>query len=475
MGELPLSNGFYIDESLPLSHQECVNIFPETPQVKSLSKLILRGAPGSYEITNTGVVHQQSRGSWVKNGIPYVVNGTSLYSVSETIDSEGNELYSHTELGTVAGSGRVSMANSPTELMILNPSEKGYIYNEDAVIPFQEIVDLDFRANGNPTHVIFVDGSFFCTTDEDKIIVSDLQDGLSWNALLFGSAESDPDKVVAPVKVDNQVYVLGGETTDGYQNIGGSGFPYQRNNVFMDKGCFAPFSIVNTNKTFFMIGGGKNEQPAVWQFNGTSYDKRSTYAVDAILAGYTEEEISEAFGMYYGIKGHYFVVFVFPDRALQYDLVEQKWSERKSTIDEVPSRWRVNSIVTAYNKLIVSDFKDGRIGILDTETYGEYGEDIISVWSTQPFLAIDGIKVPAVELVMESGVGNTGCPDPQVGLSFSRDGKKFNYERTRAIGKKGQYKLRQIWRGNGHYTRMLTLRFRISDQVKKVAYYLEAA
>jgi hypothetical protein len=488
MPELDITNGFYISDSLPISHQECTNWFVNIVQSGGLSQRTLFGTPGITKIATTGddLYTERNRGSWVKNGIPYFVNGETLYKLERAISS-GAEVFQATALGTVVGENRVSMASNDTQLMILVPGStaRGYIYNEDAGTPFQQITDADFDANGVPQIVVFVDGYFACTTDTKKWIVSALNDGLSWNALDFGTAESDPDAVVAPVVLNNQVYITGTETTEGNQNVpSGSGFPFQRNNIFLDKGCFAPFSIIKTNQRFFMIGGGKNESPSIWEFTGNNYAKISTTAIDNVLKGYTDEEVSTAFAWSYAQKGAFFVGFTFPDRSFVYDMMATAlsnrpiWHERKSVIESATSKkltqWRVASMVTAYGKVLVGDLFDGRIGELDPDEYGEYGEDIIRPVSFQPFSAGGNpIRIPILELTMESGVGNADVPDPKISLAISRDAKTFKYERVRKIGEIGKYQQRIFWRKNGRYPRLVVFRLLLSDQVKPVIIKLE--
>ena len=137
----------------------------------------------------------------------------------------GGQTFSTTILGTIPGNGRVFIADNGTQLMILVPGGSGYIYNESDTPAFQQITDPDFNANGNPQHLCFIDGYFACTTDSKKWIVSALNNGLSWSALDFASAESDPDAIVAAAVIQNQIFIMGSETTEGYANIGGSGFP----------------------------------------------------------------------------------------------------------------------------------------------------------------------------------------------------------------------------------------------------------
>ena len=157
MVELNLTNGFYISDSLPLSHQRCQNLYVNIPQQPSFSEKALYGTPGIRSLGTTGAVLQKNRGSIKKNDIAYCVNGTTLYRIDKVI-TLGVVSYPATSLGTIEGDGRVSMATNGTQLMVLVPGGKGYVYNEDAIPAFQEITDGDFDASGNPQHVVYVDG-----------------------------------------------------------------------------------------------------------------------------------------------------------------------------------------------------------------------------------------------------------------------------------------------------------------------------
>ena len=473
---VPIANGFYESESLPISAQQCVNWYPNIPQTQSLSQETLFGTPGITQLATTGTFEQSNRGAHVKNGIAYFVNGDQLYRLNRIVASDETESFTTTSLGVIEGTGGVSMADNGTQLMILVPGGKGYIYNEDAGTPFQEITDLDFTANGNPQYVVFIDGYFACSTDSKKWIISAINDGLSWSALDFGSAESDPDDIVAPVVFRNRLFMTGSETTEAFQNApNGSGFPFIRSNIFMSKGCFAPLSLINTHNSFMMIGGGVNESPAIWEFTGASYTKISTTAIDNELSKFSSSVIEQAFSFSYADKGAYFVGFTVDDFTIVYDMVTKRWHERQSIVDDDPVRWRVNSMITAYGRVLVGDSQDGRIGELDSDVYTEYGDNIRRIISTQPFSNMgNAIKVKAVELTIESGVGDYSKSDPQVSMDVSRDGKTFTYERKRSMGKIGEFNRRAVWYRNGRFPRFVVFRFKMSDPVKPVIIKAEA-
>lgn len=471
--QLPIANGFYISDSLPISAQECTNWYPNIAQGQALSQETLFGTDGAEQVATSGEVEEQNRGAHEMAGKPYFVNGDSLYRLDETIVGT-TATYSLTRIGAVSGTSRVSMADNGTQLMVLVPGGDGYIYNHVTDV-YSQITDPDFTANGDPQYVAFVDGYFVVTTDSKKFIVSALNDGLNYSALDFGTAESDPDDIVAPVVFKNQLFISGGQTFEAFQNIGGADFPFQRTGLFLQKGCYAPNSIVNSQDTFMWVGGGENELAAIWALNGNSTVKVSTTAIDSILAGLTETQVSNIYAWAYARKGAYFIGFALPNTTLVYDITTQRWHERKSYIDGSLGAYRVASIAKAYGKIFCGDTVDGRIGELTADVYTEYGNTIIRRVATQPFQNnMQSVFFPSLELTVESGVGNSAVTDPQIVLERSKDGKTWSDPIPRSIGKIGEYQRRAIWRRNGRAGRFEVFRFTLTDAVKPVIIQLTA-
>jgi len=475
---LPIANGFYKADSLPISAQECVNWYPYILDTPALSQETLLGTSGTSQLVSTGSVSEINRGSWTLDGIAYFVNGTTLYRL--VLDIVGGDSFTAVSMGTIEGTGRVSMADNGTQLCILVPNGKGYIFTASPDT-LTEITDLDFTANGQPQHVVFIDGYFVCTTDSKKFITSALNDGLAYNALDFGTAEADPDDIVAPIVFRNQLFIGGSQTLEAFQNIGGADFPFQRTGLFIQKGISSAFSIVESNNTFMFIGSGKNESPAIWALAGNDVQKVSTVAIESILLRFTQAEIQASFSWSYAQKGAYFVGFALPTSTLVFDTISGRWHERKSRIanasgEMIEVRSRINSLVSAYGRIIVGDSQDGRIGSLDVDLYTEYGDTIIRRIATQPFQNnMQALMIPMIELTMEAGVGNGDVVDPKIRMDISDDGgKTFKDDRTRSMGKIGDFKRRTIWRRNGRYSRFVVMRFTLSDAVKPVIIQLTA-
>jgi hypothetical protein len=462
---LPIANGYYESDSLPISAQQCTNFYPNIAQAPALNQETLFGTPGLTQVASASNI-SNCRGAHEMNGVPYFVIDGKLYSMSTS--------YALTDHGQIDGSGRVSMADNGTQMLVLVPVGNGFIYNH-VTDTFSQITDPDFTANGNPQQVVYIDGYFCLTTDSKKFIVSALNDGLSYNALDFGTAESDPDEIVAPIVFKNQLFIGGSQTIEAFQNIGGADFPFQRTGLFLSKGISSPFSIQSIQDTFVFVGAGANESPAIWAFAGNEVQKISTTAIDKELSALTDAQISEIYSWAYAEKGAYFVGFALPGTTLVYDTISKRWHERKSFVDGALGAYRVTALVRAYNQIWAGDLVDGRVGLLDQETYTEYGEVIQRTIVTQPFQNnMESFVVPELELTVESGVGNSASRDPMVGLERSRDGKTWSDARYRKIGKVGEYDRRVIWNRNGRASRFELFRFTMSDPVKPVFIQLTA-
>ena len=481
--ELPITGGFYENRSLPISSQECTNYYVHINQGGGQAKESLFGTAGINQLATSGVLTTDAnRGSHVMDGIAYFVNGTSLYRLTRTISGTGAETFALDNLGTVAGSGQVSMADNGTQLCIVVPAatSNAYIWNEGTTT-FTDITSAtNFKANGEPQHVVFVDGYFLFTTDSSKFIVSALNDGTTYSALDVLTAEADPDDIVAPIVHNNIVYIGGGETFEPFQNIGGSGFPFQRiKGGVMNKGVFAPFSLINVSDTFFFIGGGTNEGPSVYAFSGNGFSPVSSDGIDFILEGLTDTQMSNVFAWAYSENGARFVGFALPSTTIVYDLTSQRWHERKSfdVIDDVADefRFRVNSVTKAYGRILVGDSIDGRVGELSLDFLDEYGTNIVSRVSTMPFSNNgDRILVALLEAQLEAGVGNDNDSNPTISLERSLDGKTWSDPAERLVGKMGQYQNRAQWRRQGRAANTECFRFSQSGKFKKVLIKLQA-
>lgn len=477
MVALAFTEGFDRDISLVSMNRECTNWYPKfiSGGIQDGQEIVLKrliGTPGQNQLATTGTAAAQAnRGRIRMDGIPYFVNGTSLFRF--------NADNTTTSLGTVTGSGKVSMAQNGIQVMVLVPGGDGFIFNKDTAV-FAQITDADFVANGQPQIVIFIDGFFQCNTDGKKDIISNLNDGTAWNALDFGTAESDPDAIESLVKFRNQSYILGTKTIEGKDNVGGSDYPFLRNGIFLDKGVFARFSVVLTTDSFMFIGGGADEDPAVWAFLNGELKQISNTGVDLLLESLSKVELDQVASYAYRQKGSTFVAWELPLETITYGVDTGKWHNRKSEIIDGAGfkqivGWRSTGLMTAYDKLICFDTQDGRIGEVSLDIFDEYGTKIQREVDPMPLRAeTSTFFVPRFEVTTASGVGDASTPDPKMRMAVSKNGTTFPGERIRRLGKKGEVNQRQVWRQLGRFKRVGLLRVFMSEAVRPLIIAMDA-
>ena len=456
--KLPFTDGFYVGDSDAMMNQELINAYVHEVKLAN-GEIIEQGLFASAGLNSLGATtssssNESNRGTGLLAEQPYFVNGTGLFRLNsdETTTIIGG-------FNTIPDTGPVSIASNDTQQLILVPGRDGFINNGTSV---SIISDIDFKANGIPQTVIFIDGYFLCTTDTKKFIISAINDGTAWNPLDFGTAESDPDPIVAGLNFRSQAVIFGTQTTTFFDNIGGVDLPFVRS-LTLAKGLFARFSVVEINNTFIFIGGGENENAAIWQFQGNDYIKVSTGAIDKILAALTESELQDIVAYAYSDNNNYFVDWSLPNETISYDITTGKWHLKKSKVNDLIGGWRPRNIIKAYNKLYCGDRLDGTIGEVSRTFLDEYGEIIERTFDVRPLRnETRSFSLPRIEVTVQSGVGVGSSPT--IGLSTSKNGSTFGDIRTRSIGNSGNYNKRAVWRRNGRFQRYGLLRFTHADK-----------
>lgn len=486
---IPFGGEFYQSESRPISAQECVNLYLHYPESQTSSPEALLMPAGIESGTTAGASTDKNRGSDNFKGVPYFVQGTSLYSVSESIDAAGNKTYSSTKVSgstVITGNGRVIIrdnGNDGDQMVIVDPDSNNqfnaWIFDGTNLTA---VSDSDF--DGPVSTVDFIDGYFtFTKKDGQKVFISDLRDGSSYIATDFTEAEADPDNTVGQWVLNKETwFVFGEETFQPYQNVGGSGFPFQAiPGGTQSVGLRSKFAIEEIAGQMIWLGGRDKETPRIWMSAGGQPVVVSTAAIDSLIGEYPDSVLDDAYCWRYAQAGADFVAFHFPDKiTLVYEHTASRragrpiWHTRVSKNGDTEIPCRIASIAFAFNRILVGDSISNKIGLLSETEYQEYGADIPRYFIT-PQLGNEGMPffIHSLELVVESGVGSS--TNAVVGMRFSKDGgRTFQRESTRSAGKVGEYNKRTIWNSLGRIAREICFRFDLYGARKWVVRGLEA-
>ena len=468
--QTPILGASYVARSVNAADNRLVNLFPEATADGGKTAGFFNRTPGLkfQQTIGTGPI----RALWAHqtNGSDfYVVSGTQFYKVTGLTATP-------TLLGTVTGTGPVSIADNGTQIFLAcNPD--GFIYNEVTNV-FAKITDPDFPG---AVTVGYLDGYFvFNEPNSQKVWVTELLDGTSVDPLDFASAEGSPDGLVA-INVDHrEAWLFGTDSIEVWYDAGLADFPLTRiQGAFNEIGCVAAFSIAKLDNALFWLGTDARGQGIVYRANGYTGVRVSTHAIEYAIAQYGN--LSDAVAYTYQQEGHAFYVLTFPtgDATWVYDVSTQAWHERagwNTSLGEF-TRHRSNCQCNFGGNTVVGDFENGNIYTLDLEVYSDNGgiQKWLRSWRALP-TGQNNLKRTAqhsLQLDCESGTGLvTGQgSDPEIMLRFSDDGgHTWSNEHLSKMGKIGEYYRRVFWRRLGMTLKLRDRVYEISqtDPVKAV-------
>jgi hypothetical protein len=456
----PILGSSYVARSVNAADNRMVNLFPEVIPEGGKEAAFLSRCPGLefLQTIGTGPI----RGLWAHqtNGTDfYVVSGVQVFKLSGLTATP-------TLLGTVSGTGPVSIADNGTQIFFAcnGPS---YIYNEVTNV-FQQITDPDFPG---AVTVGYLDGYFvFNEPDSQKVWVTSIFEGTQIDALDFASAEGSPDGLVGLIVDHREAWLFGTDSVEVWYDAGLADFPLARiQGAFNEIGCVAAFSIAKLDNGLFWLGTDARGQGIVYRANGYTGTRVSTHAVEYAIAQYGN--LADAIAYTYQQEGHAFYVLTFPtgNATWVYDVATQAWHERAGWDNGAFMRHRSNCQCNFGGNIIVGDYENGNIYRFDLDVFADNGgiQKWLRSWRALP-TGQNNLKRTAhhsLQLDCQSGVGLvTGQGDnPQVMLRWSDDGgHTWSNEHWSPMGKIGQYFHRVFWRRLG-----MTLKLR--DRVYEVS------
>jgi hypothetical protein len=475
----PILGSTYVTRSVNAADARMVNLFPEIVPEAGKEPAFLNRAPG-LKLLNT-IGNGPIRGLWAfssNDSAAFVVSGTQLYKITTA--------YVATLIGTVAGTGPVSLADNGTQLFIA-ANGPSYIYN-NTTNAFGQITDPDFPG---AVTVCYLDGYFvFNEPNSQKLWITALLDGTSIDPLEFASTEGSPDGLVAVAANFREVWAFGTNSIEVWFDSGATDFPLQRiQGAFNELGCAAPYSVAKMDNGLFWLGRDRRGEGIVYRANGYTGQRISTHAVEWQIQQY--DDISDAIAYTYQQDGHSFYVLVFPsaNTTWVYDAATQAWHERAGFANGAFTRHRGNCQMAFNNKVVIGDFENGNIYAFDLNDFSDNGniQKWLRTWralptgtntlkrTTQHMMQLDcesgvglnGYVLPEV-IYLETELGDylitesndyliadqetvaTQGADPQVMLRWSDDGgHTWSNEHWASMGKIGQYYKRVIWRRLG--------------------------
>lgn len=439
----PILGGSYTARSTNAADNRIVNLYAEVVPEGGKELGFLTRCPCKRLLATIGT--GPIRGTWEYGGYGYVVSGAQLYKVTSS--------WVATLVGSVSGTGPVSMADNGTQLFIAcNPD--GYIYNATTGV-FAQITDADFPG---AVMVGYLDGYFvFISPNGQKVWVTSLLDGTAIDALDFASAEGSPDNLVSMIISHREVWLLGKDSIEIWYNAGTPDFPLARiQGAFIETGTFCPSSVAKMDNSVFWLGSDKRGCGIVYRANGYTPTRVSTHSVESAIQSYAT--VTDVIAYTYQQDGHSFYVLTFPTAGKTWalDVATNLWHERAGFSAGEFTRDRGNCQMNFGSEIVVGDYENGNIYALDSNIYADNGatQKWLRSWRAIPPGKNNLKRVAHHSLQIDCGAGvglSTGQgSDPHVMLRWSDDGgHTWSNEHWMSTGKIGEYKYRAIRRRLG--------------------------
>jgi hypothetical protein len=391
--------------------------------------------------------------------------GTKLVSISS--------LNVVTVIGDVGGTGQVTFDYSFDYLAV---ASNGNLFLYRPSTGLQQVTDPDL---GTVLDVVWVDG-YFMTTDGEFLVVTELNNPFAVNPLKYGSAEADPDPIVALLKVRNEVYALNRHTIEVFDNVGGSLFPFQRvEGAQVQRGAIGTHACCNFMESIAFIGGGRNEAPAVWLISGSNAQKISTREIDLILEEFTETQLSNVLVESRVDKGYRHLYIHLPNRTLVFDAEATTkagmpvWFTLTSSLVG-NSLYRARNLVWVYNKWVVGDPSSVSFGYLSDSLSSHWG--VLNGWEFATIILYNesrGLIFHEMELIALTGNAIFGT-DPSIFTSYTEDGLTYSQERVCKAGVTGVRGKRLSWLQQGRMRQWRAQKFRGTSDAQLSVARLEA-
>lgn len=428
----------------------CINLYPELLESntgRNVAALYL--SPGLTEVLNEGA--GPIRGMFGIDTHLFWVSGATLYQVQFSGGTPG----AVTNWGSVGNDSEpVYMAANAEELFVVS-NGNGFILREASLSQ----IASNFPT-GNARGAGYLDGYFITLDVRDwadsqyaRFHISNLDDGLTWDAADFGEFRVDLSKILNFVVSHRELWLFGNHMSQVWENTGGSSilgdslvgsatFPLVPNqSATIEHGAAAKDSPIAIDNTAFWLGSGRRGHGTAYRGDGYLPQRVSTHAVEDAWRGYSD--ITDAISWSYEQAGHQFWVLYFPtaDKTWVYDITasiqmgQHMWHERAFWTGSAYEAHLGRAHAFADGMNLVGSRNDGKIYRMGLDLFDDDGSAIR--WErTAPHVHDEERRTffDRLEVDMETNIGDPAA-NPEISMEFTDDsGANWSTARTAQIG-----------------------------------------
>jgi hypothetical protein len=427
----------YTAHSANFNNERAMNLYVERDESgTSKSKAMLVGTPGHFVLAT--LPNSPVRALFAGDNVIYAVGGDTLYEV----DLAGGV----TSLGTLnSASTPAKIFSNGNQLLVVSGDE---VFCDNGVGPVSVLTDGYVSAT-------FLDG-YFCalrnptgTNGEarDKIFISSLFDGTTWDALDFGSRQGSSDRLVQIVAHNQQLWLMGQATQEVWYNSGNPDFPFERiDGSQVEIGAW-PWTIAELDQSLFFVGSNARGSNVVYRTQGFIPKRISNHAVESAILTVDPTNIPVAYT--YSEAGHGFYVLCLAQTTWVYDIATDLWHERgvwnSGAGDFDPHDGVCQAHLYTDSVQLIGSGTSGKIYVQAIDEYTYAGTAIRRNRRT-PYVSSQQNRIFFSRLQVDMEMGTQASGTPTAILKWSDDGgHTFNTGRTVSIGAPGDYTKRAVF------------------------------
>lgn len=455
--QLPLSKGLGKD----FRNADYVDLLPvnmlATPKEVLNASGYLRSFPG---------IQKQFDVAGVSRGADFNTAQSAVYRVL------GDKLYkASSQVGDVAGSGRVSMACSYTSQAVAADG-KMTLYRYDGTVKSlvnwpKSIGDVTYAQYdiGVVRDICRARGRYVWVKDgTDTFGVTDLSDESHPDQFSpFYRAESQPDGIQAVDIWRDFVVCFGSSTIEYFSLTGatsvGAAIYIAQPSLMVNKGiagtyCKAPFA-----DSFAFISNQSNGAPSVYVISQGQVSVIATATIEKILRGYSSDELASAVMETVRFDSHELLLIHLPRHVLSFDASAAQsgpqWSIMKTGLaDDV---YRGIDFMYEGNQITLGDKSQPVTGFLKFDISSQYDAQQEHLLYTPMFKA-DNARVFDFELEASTGVSQFA---ERLFISATADGMNYGREQMISANAPFAYDKRVLWRRIGRIRKNIGFKVRI--------------
>ena len=426
MSALPVGQGVYDRLSnVPLILR---NLVFEADPSNIEDQVSLYSRPGLDQLLTQG---DQIRGILRQDGalgsLIFFVTGTTLYKANQ----DGTGI---TSLGTIAGTSRVIMAANGSNLLIATGTT---LYSSDG----STVSTVSFPDSAGVVWVGILNSYFLAIRANSQRVYFSAVGGITFDALDYFSAETQPDNLVSGAIHGDELWLLGQSSVEVHVPSGDADAPFLRiNGRMFPMGCADRDSVGKLDDGFAWVG-----QDRIVYHDASAPQRISTETIEQKLA---ENKDLPLTGWGYTVEGH--ITYVLNIGTLYtFAFSMGKWTQYSTTgLDYLPC-WSAARLTDG--RAIVGSLNSGQIWVLDPESAYDGATGMICEVTALQEVFGQPIRCDNVILDCSVGISNLTYPtdNATIQMAVSNDrGKTWQPWRTTYLGQQGFFNEIVSWSGS---------------------------